>query len=169
MRVRVQVQMRQHASFQMSPKTAQTVQKWLRYDLNSQRTLFYSYLSQFSTVLAVFGLVLTGKPATRAGWVDTGVGAGQAELPMGYPRQSLLTSSCNSKSLPLLFLRSVIVERWLYSIQYNTFASSYNFIEPYFAIFKYNSRSKMIFHIINYCFQINYHMNNCNNIPSTSS
>ena len=84
--------MRQPASFQTSPKTAQTVQKWLRYDLNSQRTPFYSYLSQFSTVLAVFWLVLTGKPTTHAGWVDMGAGAGQAELPMGYPRQSLWSS-----------------------------------------------------------------------------
>jgi hypothetical protein len=54
---------------------------------------FYSYLSQFSTVLAVFGLDLTGKPATRTGWVDVGAGAGQAELPMGYPRQSLTRNS----------------------------------------------------------------------------
>ena len=44
-----------------------------------------------------------------------------------------LTSSCNSKSICLQFLRSVIVERWLYSIQYNTFASSYNF---YWTIFR---------------------------------
>ena len=51
--------------------------------------MFCSYLSHFSTVSAVFGLVSTGKPATRAGWVDTGAGAGQAELPVGYPRQSL--------------------------------------------------------------------------------
>ena len=43
--------------------------------------------------MAVFGLVLTGKPTTRAGWVDTGVGAGQAELPMGYPRQSLVLTA----------------------------------------------------------------------------
>ena len=86
--------MRQPASSQTSQKTAQTVQKWLRYDLNSQRTPFYSYLSQFSTVLAVFGLVLMGKPATCAGWVDTGAGAGQAELPMGYYlQQSLLRAS----------------------------------------------------------------------------
>ena len=40
--------------------------------------------------MAVFGLVLTGKPATHAGWVDTGTGTSQAELPMAYPRQSLV-------------------------------------------------------------------------------
>ena len=50
----------------------------------------YSVNSEFSTVLAVFGLVLTGKPATHAGWVDTGMGTSQAELPMDYPRQSLV-------------------------------------------------------------------------------
>ena len=26
-------------------------------------------------------------------WIDTGAGAGQAELPVGYPRQSLVTSA----------------------------------------------------------------------------
>ena len=63
----------------------------------------YSVNSEFSTVLAVFGLVLTGKPATHAGWVDTGAGAGQAELPMGYRRQSLTMyhhSMINSGSRP---------------------------------------------------------------------
>ena len=68
--------------FSNEPKNSPNGSEMTRYDLNSQRTPFYSYLSQFSTVLAVFGLVLTG-------WVDTGAGAGQAELPMGYPRQSL--------------------------------------------------------------------------------
>ena len=46
-----------------SPKTAKTVEKWLRYEQNNILWRFYSYLSHFSTVSAVFGLVLN-----VAGW-----------------------------------------------------------------------------------------------------
>ena len=46
-----------------SPKTAKMVEKWLRYEQDNVLWRFYSYLSHFSTVSAVFGLVLN-----MAGW-----------------------------------------------------------------------------------------------------
>jgi hypothetical protein len=61
---------------------------WLKH----QRTLFCSYLSHFSTALAVFGLILTGKPCGLWVWVCASAGTGQGWVTHGLP------ATCTSHS-----------------------------------------------------------------------